>query len=129
MCRKRFFSSQNETEVSLASSLLLVTFHHLPPKFISSSDFGHYILKLLENENFIRVGKKMGPTYLPTEISSILGETSPADFSSARDSFPRPPAFDAHASWKKNKTIGSSRILYRNIVIRIHLRLTVKRLC
>ena len=63
---------------------------HLPPKFSFSSDFGHFILKMVENAKFSYVSRKK-----KSEIKEFLG-TSPADFSTAGDASPRPPAFDAH---------------------------------
>ena len=60
---------------------------HLPPKFSFSSDFDHFILKMVENAKFSGVKNK------DTEISSFLGGTSPADFSTAGDASPRPPRF------------------------------------
>ena len=55
---------------------------HQPPKLSFSSDFGHFILKMLENAKFEYVSRKKD-----TEIFSVLGETYPADFSTGG----RPP--------------------------------------
>ena len=44
---------------------------HLPPKFSFSSDFGHFILKMMENAKIVHMGQKKA------EISSFLGGTSP----------------------------------------------------
>ena len=55
------------------------------PKFSFSSDFGHFILKMMEDAKFSSVSGKKG-----AEISSFLrgGGTSPADFSNAGDASP-----------------------------------------
>ena len=63
---------------------------HLPPKSSLSSDFNHFILKLLENAKFLYVSLKK---YWNILISG--GGASPADFR-LRGCIPRPPAFDAH---------------------------------
>ena len=65
---------------------------HLPPKFSFSSDFGQFILEMVENAKLSCVKKN------DAEISYFLGGTSPADFSTAGDASarPPPPAFDAH---------------------------------
>ena len=58
---------------------------HLPQKFSFSSDFGHFILKMLENAKFayLRVKKKYN-------YYNLWG-TSPADFSTAGTLPPVPP--------------------------------------
>ena len=58
---------------------------HLPPKLSFSSDFGHFILKMVENAKYSSVSRKKD-----AKISSFLGETSPADFSTAGDASPVP---------------------------------------
>ena len=65
---------------------------HLPPKF-SFSDFGHFILKMVENAKFryLCVKKKI------MKYHNFLG-TSPADFSTAGDVSSPSPVFDAHAT-------------------------------
>ena len=58
---------------------------HLPPKLSFSSDFGHFISKMLENAKFANVLRKKILKY------QFLGGTSPADFSTAGDASPPPP--------------------------------------
>ena len=63
---------------------------HLPPKFSFSSDFGHFVLKMLENAKFSCVKKKR----------YYMRDKKTADFSAAGDTSPVPPALDAHI-WHK----------------------------
>ena len=71
---------------------------HLPPKFSVTSDFGHFILKMLKNAKFLICVKKKD-----TEISSVLGGGGcrpPLISGRERDARESiilvPPAFDAH---------------------------------
>ena len=58
---------------------------HLPPTFSFSSDFVHFILKMLKNAK--KTAKKKD-----TETSAVLGGgTSPADFSTGETRSPFPP--------------------------------------
>ena len=64
---------------------------NLPPKFIFSPDFGHFILKMLDHAKLLYKSRKKLLKYI------ISGGTSPADFSTAGDASPRPPpAFGGH---------------------------------
>ena len=58
---------------------------NLPTKFIFASDFGHFILKMLDYAKFVCVKKKVA------EMLSFLGGTFPADFSTAGDESSPPP--------------------------------------
>ena len=62
----------------------MATQTYLPPKFSFSTDFGHFILKMLENAKFAYVSRKNILKY------QFLGGTSPADFSTAGDASPPP---------------------------------------
>ena len=66
---------------------------HLPSKFSFSSDFCHFVLKMLVNAKFSFVSRKND-----TEISEFLGP-SPADFSTAGDASPRPPVSKPVGPW------------------------------
>ena len=68
------------------------------------------------------------PTYL-LKFRQFWGKRPPRIFRLRGTRSPVPLLLTPMLAGRKNKTIGSSRILYRNIVIRIHLRLRVKRLC
>ena len=65
---------------------------HLPPNSIFSSDFGHFILKMLDYSKMLGtcVKKKVA------EMSQFLGGRPPL-ISRLRGRVPRPPAFWAHA--------------------------------
>ena len=58
---------------------------HLPPKSIFPSDFGHFILKMLDYSKMLHVSRKKLLKY-----HNFWG-TSPADFSTAGDASPVPP--------------------------------------
>ena len=63
---------------------------HLPLKFSFSTDFGHFISKMLENAKFANVSIKRCWNVI------ISGGTSPLIFRLRGTRPPRPPAFDAH---------------------------------
>ena len=62
---------------------------HLTPKFSFFSDFGHFILKMVENAKFPYVSKR----YINISFS---GGRPPLIFQLRGTRPPRPPAFDAH---------------------------------
>ena len=64
---------------------------NLPPKFGSSSDFGHFILKMVENAEFLSGWRKKD-----ANISSFLGGRPPLIFRLRGTRPPVPSAFDAH---------------------------------
>ena len=75
---------------------------HLPPKFSFSSDFGHFILKMLENTKNERFNIKF------TEICKFLWESTPAVFKSAGVLTPRPsPPPSATPLMRWSKVIAS----------------------
>ena len=61
------------------------TLTHLPPKLSFSSDFGHFILKMVENAKFPQCEEKKMLKY-----HHFWGK-SPSDFSTAGDASPVPP--------------------------------------
>ena len=73
------------TKFCLRGDGFMGTQTHLPPKSIFSSDFGHFILKMLDYIQKNYVSRKKLLKY------HNFGGTSPADFSTAGDVSPRLP--------------------------------------
>ena len=73
MTKVGYFLWGRRHEVLFVGDGFMGTEVHLPPKFSFFSDFGHFILNMLENAKFSYVWRKKIGTYLPTEISQCLG--------------------------------------------------------
>ena len=78
---------------------------HLPPKFSFSTDFGHFISKVLENAKFANVSRKKILKY------HNFWRDVPADFSTV-GTRPPAPAFDTHVSSLQNVSDGGAKMQF-----------------
>ena len=83
---------------------------HLPPKFGFSSDFGHFILKMVKNAKFSSMSRKKKML----KYHHFWGDV-PADFSTAGDASPVPPLSTLMLNSKQTFTWMLRSVYYRHV--------------